>query len=99
MKRYIEVDGVPQPIDDLTEWARQFESADKNVARNKFGDVVVSTVFLGLDHGWDSDSDPILYETMIFGGEHDGYQERYTSRVDALAGHQRALLIVQQSLT
>jgi len=31
---------------------------------------------------------------MIFGGEHDQYQERYTSYEDALKGHQTALNLV-----
>jgi hypothetical protein len=52
-------------------------------------------VFLGLDHAWDSDI-PVLWETMIFGGEHDQYQERYTSYEDALKGHQTALNLVKE---
>jgi hypothetical protein len=31
---------------------------------------------------------------MIFGGPHDGYQDRYTSRQEALEGHQKALALV-----
>jgi hypothetical protein len=54
-------------------------------------DVRVSTVFLGLDHSWNN-LGLILWETMIFGGEHDqNYQERYTSYEDALEGHQKAI--------
>ena len=44
------------------------------------------------DHG-----EPILWETMIFGGEHDQYQERYTNRHAALAGHDRAVAMVRDS--
>jgi hypothetical protein len=33
---------------------------------------------------------------MIFGGEHDQYQERYTSYEDALEGHKIALNLVNQ---
>jgi hypothetical protein len=56
-------------------------------------DIRVSTVFLGLDHAmpWEKDKTPILWETMIFGGEHDQYQERYTSYKDDLEGHQKAI--------
>lgn len=43
------------------------------------GAVRVSTVFLGLDH-FGRVGEPVLWETMIFGGAHDGYQARYTSR-------------------
>lgn len=41
---------------------------------DKNGETVrVSTVFLGLDHSmpWDKDKTPVLWETMIFRGEHD----------------------------
>lgn len=37
--------------------------------------VKVSTVCLGLNHNWDDDGDPIIFETMVFGGVLDGYQE------------------------
>jgi hypothetical protein len=56
-------------------------------------EVRVSTVFLGLDHAYGS-SKPVLWETMIFGGENDQYQERYTSYEDALEGHQKTLTLI-----
>jgi len=34
---------------------------------------------------------------MIFGGEHDGYQERYTSRENAVAGHLKAVALVKEA--
>lgn len=76
------------------EWAHWFETADRHVARDKIGRVSVSTVFLGLDHSFGGGT-PILWETMIFGGEHDGYQERYSSRADALRGHASAVTLVK----
>lgn len=63
------------------------------VKQEHVGDVFVSTVFLGLDHSLRGKI-PVLWETMIFGGEHDQYQERYTSHKDALKGHQTALNLV-----
>lgn len=51
--------------------------------------VFVSTVYLGLDHGW-GDGPPLIYETMIFGGAADQWQDRYTTREQAVAGHRRA---------
>jgi hypothetical protein len=64
------------------------------VQQDKIGNVKVSTVFLGLDHNYSLDGPPLLYETMIFGGEHDQYQERYATRDEALAGHRAALLLI-----
>ena len=58
-------------------------------------DVRVSTVFLGLDHSWTGKT-PVLWETMIFGGENDqAYQERYDSYENALEGHQKAINFIK----
>jgi hypothetical protein len=58
-------------------------------------EISVSTVFLGLDHSWDNQG-LILWETMIFGGINDQYQERYNSYEDALEGHQRAIDLIKK---
>jgi hypothetical protein len=62
----------------------------KAVAQENINDIYVSTTFLGLDHGYGSQY-PVLWETMIFGGEHDQYQERYISLEAAQRGHKRAV--------
>jgi hypothetical protein len=67
----------------------------KVVKQDTVGKVFISTVFLEIDHAWNSDT-PVLWETMIFGGKHDGYQERYTSVEDALKGHQTALNLINK---
>lgn len=58
--------------------------------------VKVSTVFLGLDHNWIASSYPIVWETMIFGGPEsiDERQWRYTSKAEALEGHEFAIQLV-----
>jgi len=56
----------------------------------------VSTVFLGLDLG--SGDPPIVFETMIFGGDHDQYQERYSTWEEAYLGHANAVQLVQKEL-
>ena len=58
--------------------------------------VYISTAFLGLDHSWDS-TIPLLWETMIFEGTLDGYQERYTSYEEALTGHEFAVQMVKNN--
>jgi hypothetical protein len=78
----------PQLEPDIAKWAQWFESADRIVSRTTIDDdVYVSTVFLGIDHRFDDDGPPILWETMVFGRPLDEECERYTSRMDALAGH------------
>lgn len=51
-------------------------------------DVYVSTVWLGMDHG-DDGGVPVIFETMVFRGNHDGYCLRYTAETEAKAGHER----------
>ena len=80
-------DGNLERVDLLT-WALWFERpARRRVAETFYGDVRVSTVFLGLDHSFGGPV-PVLWETMVFGGVLDGEQYRYTSVADARAGHQ-----------
>ena len=53
----------------------------------------VSTVWLGLDHGWGS-GDPLIFETMIFPTQ-DIYEEqdcwRYSTEAEARQGHIQAV--------
>ena len=94
---YILQDGQPVPCEDILEWGRWLETAERQVAHTVISaDCDVSTVFLGLNHNFYGDGPPpILWETMIFGGEHDQYQERYASEEEARTGHARAVLIAQ----
>jgi hypothetical protein len=56
----------------------------------------ISTVFLGLDHRYDySTGEPLVFETMIFGGPLDQKQWRYSSWAAAEAGHLEACRLVQ----
>ena len=74
-------------------WATSLDDDMRHVANTAMPerDAAVSTVFLGMDHYWgnDPDHDPVVFETMVFGGDWDQAQERYTSWDDALAGHER----------
>lgn len=86
----LDAHGKPVPCDTLT-WALWFESADRivKVTHVDHDTVSVSTIFLGLDQsfGWPRGMPPVLWETMVIGGPHDGYQMRYTSRAAALRHH------------
>jgi hypothetical protein len=83
---------IRSTIVDCGEWLEE-NPERKAVKQEHIDDVFISTVFLGLDHSWNSDI-PVLWETMIFGGEHDQYMDRYSSYEDALEGHQTALNLV-----
>lgn len=57
--------------------------------------VYVSTVWLGLDHGWGDSSRPIIFETMTFpdgdAGPLDDWCQRYCTEEEAEAGHKRVV--------
>jgi hypothetical protein len=62
---------TPVLCEDSKTWACWYETADdqRRVARDEpFKGVVVSTVFLALDHRHFGEGPPILFETMVFGG-------------------------------
>jgi len=69
-------------------------SASRRVARDEIETidatpVVVSTVFLGLDHS--VRGPPQLFESMVFGGPLDGTQHRYSTWEEAERGHKHLL--------
>jgi len=76
-------------------WSMQdhLDTKDIDPDTGKRHTVMVSTVFLSVVHGH-RDGKPVLYETMVFGdgswGE-VGEVLRYTSREEAIAGHQRTV--------
>src|SRR6266550_3596078 len=87
-----------QPIqcEDILEWGRWFQKNDQRriVAQDETPNGKISTVFLGLDHRFvvlRGESEPILWETMVFGGPLDGEQVRYCSFEAAKAGHAEML--------
>lgn len=91
LEKYILVDKKPVVVDDLVEWGTWFESANRHVAETivkaKFWNVRVSTIFLGLDHNYFDHGEPVLFETMVFGGDLNEAQERYCTWEEAEAGH------------
>lgn len=93
MSWYILDDNLnPVPEPDILKAARWFEDAKnrKVVVTEIDENCYLSTVFLSLDHGYLSDR-PILYESLWFGGPHDGEQRRYSTREEALEGHKEML--------
>lgn len=89
--------GDPVPEPDTLRWAEWFEHSanQRRVAFTQVEEgIKVSTVFLGLDHSFVG-GPPVLWETMIFGGNHDQDMWRYTSKADALLGHEQAVRIAR----
>lgn len=94
--RYYDRDG--RPLAGVEEWGVLFEQPDyKRVLETTLPDGKwVSTVWLGLDHGFRDlgDPHPLIFETMVF--EHAEWRlgreldcQRYHTEEEALAGHTR----------
>ena len=73
---------------DLYAWADFMEKKDRRVAFDSIGEIDISTVFLGLDHNW-GEGEPLLFETMIFGGDRNEEQIRYHTWEEAKEGHKK----------
>ena len=90
MQPYILENGEPKEA-TMEEWAAwvgdAYRTVKKTLVTVEGVDVTVSTVFLGLDHNWCNEGPPILWETMIFGGVNDHFQERYSSKEEAVERH------------
>lgn len=86
--------GEAVPCTDGAAWDRCM-GGDRSVAVEHVGDRRVSTVFLGIDHNFGGV--PMLFETMVFLGDHgdtdDRYMRRYSTRQEALDGHE---LVVEE---
>jgi hypothetical protein len=88
---YILLDRLPVAV-DVVAWGEFFRDiAKRRIGEDMVGKVRVSTVFLGLDHNPFHEGDPLLFETMIFGGPLDCATWRYASYDQAERGHQEAV--------
>lgn len=85
---------TPIPCNDTMEWAKWFEENDRRIARTEVDDIVISTVFLALDHALYGK--PELFETMIFGGPMDQECWRYSDYYEAFSGHRSVVEMIQK---
>jgi len=69
---------------DIMKWGAWFETAKRHVNvttadvlfhGENVGQVKISTVFLGIDHSF-GEGEPLLFETMVFGGKLDQEMDR-----------------------
>src|SRR5690606_14600642 len=77
------------PVDDR-DWRwlpRENDDDPGRVAQDSIGEVKISTVFLGINYRPFDEGLPLVFETMIFGGEFDQMQEHYATWGEAEAGH------------
>ena len=97
MATFYKLDGKVAVLVDTVEhqqWVLEDPDHGRRVVKlDEFNDgaVRVSTVFLlGINHAFGGEH-PLLFETMIFGGPMDEYQDRYSTWEEAEAGHATVL--------
>ena len=97
--KYILKGKRPIPCNDLLKWADWMQTANcvvrKDTAKVTFagkpvGEIMISTVFLGLDHSFGGD-EPLLFETIVFGGPLDQEMERCTTWEAAEKMHEKMI--------
>jgi hypothetical protein len=70
------------------------------VARINIGRTLVSTMWLGVNHARYDNSPLEIFETSVFSDdeEYDGYNRRYASEAEAVAGHREVVRRVRLKL-
>lgn len=90
-------DGKPTPFDwyDKNKYGEKYyrlrsHSLAKRVGATDVGELRVSTVWLGIDHGYNG-GPPIIFETMVFDHREqpqwDNELTRYCTEEEAMRGH------------
>lgn len=82
----------------MIEWSLA-QNEDNTIYADIINGFLVSTVWLGLSHGF-REGRILIFETMIFSEEDggcafDGYQRRYETLEEALSGHKEACELVR----
>lgn len=85
--------GRPIDVEEMVRLSRDHDY--RLLARDWVGSVEVATVWLGFDHSFRS-AEPVIFETVVFGGRMDQYSRRYGTEQEALAGHARVLATVRR---
>jgi hypothetical protein len=103
--QYALVNRGPVKLETLKAWMEEMTRRDRiaaetgvdpwRVDETEIGAVRISTVFLGLDHNYTRRGPPILFETMIFGGRLDHFQNRCATWAEAEAMHAEAVRLVR----
>lgn len=82
---------------DILKWGKWYETANRHVVSTVLDHIRISTVFLGVDHCWDGGT-PILFETMVFGGEYDECQWRHSTWDEAERFHETVVQNLKNSV-
>ena len=99
-KNYFDRDGNP-----LTQ--EEFEQKHSDIEYQRVGvfetlangeKISVATIWVGMNLSFVPNEDPVIFETMVFGGRNNGLCRRYSTELEALMGHNEIVDIVQDTL-
>ena len=94
---------IPATLDD---WVNYFETGGRVVVQSEAEvvrpdgseyNIIVSTVFLGLDHRYEGKGAPIIFETMVFGGKLDQAEDRCSTYKQAQRMHTKMCAKVRKA--
>ena len=110
MNTYILDGRTPVACDDMMLWGDWMnpegkEPFHRTVRRDSF--IIgskeycdLSTVFLGIDYNFGERGSPVLFESMVFGGEHlDESMDRYCTWAEAAIGHSKIFQRIDKIIT
>lgn len=81
---------------DLMEWGRMMnEIGARRVAVDVIEGYRISTVFLGIDHGFGVSKRPLLFETMVFGADEE-WMDRASTWEEAERQHRDGVAWVRR---
>lgn len=84
--------GEPQQVTDVQRWAAWFDTADRQLAFDRIGDISISTEFLGVDFRVAGNVPPLIFETTISQDDLPMHAIRRATRVAAIEAHSRAVI-------
>lgn len=103
-KLYILNGRTPMKVSDPFAWSQWMFGGNREryIATTRIDDgtnvATVSTVFLGIDHGFSGSDAPVLFETMVFGGPLDKEQRRCCFYKQAQRQHEAMVAEVKKAL-
>lgn len=74
-------------------------SDQRRIGDTTVGKYWVSTVFLSINHQWNENLPPLIFETMVFIGQDmssEQYCDRYTTEEQAKAGHDKVVAYITE---
>ena len=85
---------MPVDLETYWQWFKAQDEkgeASRRIVKQRhwpLNSIMVSTVFLGLDHNFFWGGPPLVFETLVFGGPLDQEMDRYSTYDEAVRGHE-----------